>query len=236
MRPYLLLSLLLLPAPRLAAQDACASLAKLFTKAPTVGEWAELQTQKKEGEKPTLMRMGVVGKERDGGKTLYRIQMTTTDPRSGQRMILQMLTPWGMEAVGGSQQKEVVIKMGDQPAMKMTPGKGTPGEDAVDLRKQCAKYKFVGEESVTVPAGKYRTDHYTGPDGEAWVALGVPAWHLVKMTNEDGSTMVLTAVGSGAKSEITETPVDFKTMMKNPEAMRRMMEGGHKAQTDSVAR
>ena len=36
--------------------------------------------------------------------------------------------------------------------------------------------------------------------------------------------MVLTAMGSGAKNEITEKPMDMKAMMSNPEAMKKMME------------
>jgi hypothetical protein len=222
-------------APRLAAQDACGDIAKLFGQAPAIGRWSELRMEKKSGGRPpTVMRMAVVGSEKQAGKTLYRMQMSSTDPRSGQRMIVQMLTPWGLDALGGRGQREVVMKMGDQPAVKMVPPKGAAGQDAAGFREQCAKYKFVGEESVTVPAGTYRARRYSGPDGDTWVAPEVPGWHLVKMTGKDGSTMTLTAVGDGAKNDITETPVDFKSMMNNPEALRRMTEAQGRGQPDSA--
>ncbi len=236
MRPIVLLTIILAPsAQRLAAQDACGEVAKLFAKPPTVGAWSEVRMEEKSGEPPKVMRMAVVGTEKQAGKTVYRMQMTSTDPRSGQRMIIQMLTPWGMDALNSGEQKEVILKLGDQPAMRMPRPKGVSDQDVWDLRKQCAKGKFVGQESITVPAGSYRSRHYTGPDGDTWLAAEVPVWHVVKNVDKDGSTMTLTAVGAGAKNEIRETPVDFKTMMNNPEAMKKLM-GGGATPRDSSAR
>src|SRR5919202_3756069 len=105
---------------RARAQDACADAAKLFATRPRVGEWAEFQIQRSGGEPVPPLRMAVVGAERREGQQLYRIQMTTTDPKSGQRMISQVLTPWGLDALGGGAgATEFVVKMGNQPAMKM---------------------------------------------------------------------------------------------------------------------
>jgi len=117
------------------------------------------------------------------------------------------------------------MKMGDQPAVVM-PIKGGKGQHGMsDLRKECAKMKFVGEETVEVPAGSYQTRHYSGPEGDSWISTDVPAWRMVKMVTKEGDTIVLTAVGTGAKNEITEKPMDMKSMMGNPGAMKRMMEG-----------
>ncbi len=236
MRTAIITGGLLLVASRLPAQGVCADIDKLFAKPPAIGRWAELKMDKPSSDRgPTTMRMAVVGRESKAGKPLYRVQMTSTDPRSGQPLIIQMLAPWGLDAVGGREQSEIVMKMGDQPAMKMTRGKGIPDQGQSDLRKQCAKAKFVGEESVTVPAGTFKARHYASPDGESGVSADVPVWHIVKSVDTDKSSMTLTAVGDGAKNEITETPLDFKTMMNNPEAMKKMM-GGGKSAPDSSSR
>ncbi len=236
MRSAIIASGLLCVSSRLAAQGVCADIDKLFSKPPLIGRWAELKMEDPSSEqKPTIMRMAMVGKESKAGKTLYRMQMVSADPRSGQPVIIQTLAPLGLDALSSKEQSEVVMKVGDQPAVKMTRGKGIPTQDESDLRKQCAKAKFIGEESVTVPAGTYKARHYSSPDGESWVSAEVPAWHLVRSVESDKSTMTLVAVGDGAKNEIRETPVDFKTLMNNPEAMKKLM-GGGATPRDSSAR
>ncbi len=236
MRSAIIASGLLCLASRLAAQGVCADIDKLFAQPPVIGRWAELRMEKPSSDKkPTIMRMAVIGKESKAGKTLYRMQMVSADPRSGQPVIFQILAPLGLDALSSKEQSEVVMKVGDQPAMKMTKGRGIPAQDQSDLRKQCAKAKFVGEESVTVPAGTYKARHYSSPDGDSWVSAEVPAWHLVRTVDSDKSTMTLVAVGEGAKNEIRETPVDFKTLMNNPEAMKKLMGAGASGR-DSSAR
>ena len=80
------------------------------------------------------------------------------------------------------------------------------------------------DTASAVPAGTFKTRHYKGPEGETWASLQAPVWHIVKMSSDDGKTMVLTAKGTGAKNEITEQPVDMKAMMANPEAAQKMKE------------
>jgi hypothetical protein len=45
------------------------------------------------------------------------------------------------------------------------------------------------------------------------------------MVTKDGDELVLTGTGTGLENQITEKPVDMKEMMRNPEAVKRMMEG-----------
>jgi hypothetical protein len=215
---------LALAAPAASAQGACDDVARYFAKPPQLGEWAELQLdmKKDQGKRPMVMRFGFVDKEERGGRPMYRLQMTMAG-KDGKRQIMQMLTPWGPNAWKEDHDTEMVMKMGDQPAVVMPfkAGKGQPGMS--DLRKDCAKVTFLGEESVTVPAGTYETRHYSGPDGDSWVATGVPALRLVKMVTKNGDTMVLTATGTGETNQITEKPMDMKAMMGGG-AMKRMME------------
>jgi hypothetical protein len=225
MRELLVLGLLLCGAAPLWAQaNACADLPKYFARPPKIGEWAELAWQREGKPEPERMRIAVVKAERRQGKPLYWFQMSMADPKSGKRTIMQMLTPWDQTSLQGTSAQELVMKIGDQPAMRMDPQMGKSAASKADWREFCADSKFVGEESVTVPAGTYRTRHYQGPHGDTWASMDAPVWHLVKMTTNEGNTMVLSSTGSGAQSEINEKPVDMKAMLANPEAMRKMTE------------
>jgi hypothetical protein len=229
MRRMLVLALLLPwgPAAVAHAQDACADIPKFFSRPPKIGEWAEFTWEKKGKPNPDPVRMAVVKEERRDGKQMYWLQMVITD--NGKRTVMQMLTPWEQSSLVGENTVEVVMKMGDQPAMKMSPELGKSGASRADWREACADSKFVGEESVSVPAGTFRARHYSGPEGDIWASMEAPVWHLVKMSTKEGTTMVLSSAGMGAKNEITEQPVDIKAMMANPEAMRKgeeMKKGG----------
>jgi hypothetical protein len=205
---------LALAAQTAAAQGACEDIARIFKKPPKIGEWADIQMDlaKDKGKKPTMMRVGFVDQEQRGPEKLYRMQMIMTH-HGGQRQIMQMLTPWGEDAMTRDFDSDLVMKMGDQPAMIMPikGGRNQPG--MADLRRECTKYTVVGDESVTVPAGTFDTRHYSGPEGDTWVSTDLPGWRMVKMVTKKGDTMVLTATGTGAKNEITEKPMDMKAMM-----------------------
>jgi hypothetical protein len=225
MRRILVLGLVLAPvAPASAgAQNACADLPKYFSRPPRIGEWAELAWHKQGKPDPDRMRIAVVKAEKRQGKPMYWFQMVMADA-GGKRTIMQMLTPWDPSSLQGTKATEVVMKIGDQRAMKMSPELTRAATQKADWREFCADSKFLGEESVTVPAGTFKTRHYKGPHGETWVSMDAPVWHLVKMTSDEGGTMELNSTGTGAKNEITEEPVDMKAMMGNPEAMRKMGE------------
>lgn len=226
MRRVLVSALLLsITAPAVAhAQDACADVPKFFARPPKVGEWAELTWQEKGKPNPERMQMAVVKEERREGKQMYWLQMVITEKGNAKRTVMQMLTPWEQSSLVGQNVVEVVMKIGDQPAMKMNPELGKSAARGADWREACKDSKFVGEESISVPAGTFRARHYVGPEGETWASMEAPVWHLVKMSTKGGRTMVLSSAGLGARNEITETPVDMKALMADPEAMKRMEE------------
>ena len=205
----------------LQAQDACQDAAKILGKAPRLGEWAEYTFQKADAkEKPSPMRGAFIKSEERDGRTLYWLQMLMPDPKGGKPMIVQALMPWDPSASGRPEIVESVMKMGDQPAIKMPSGMPKQS-NAPDFREECKKSKFVGEEKVTVPAGTFTARHYQSPDGEMWVSADAPVWHLVKFVSKKGDTMTLSARGTGAKSEITETPMSMGEMMKGGKAPSR---------------
>lgn len=204
---------LALAAQSASAQGSCNDVKRYFSRPPTLGEWAELRMEGAERQnKPVTMRVGFVDREERKGQQYYRMQMTMTG-RDGQPHIMQMLTPWGPDALTNESETELVMKMGDRPAMVMPMQGGNDQMDMADLRKKCAEIEFVGEETVEVPAGQYQARHYTGPDGDSWLSMDVPGFKLVKMVTKKGRTMVLTGTGSGFENQITETPVDMKAMM-----------------------
>jgi hypothetical protein len=215
---------LALAAQGAGAQTACDDLKSFFSKPPKIGDWAELSMPSKNPKEPTMARISFVGKEARNGRELYRMQMVQTV--KGQRQVIQILTPWDASVLTDKQDYdgEFVMKMGDNPAMVMPVKKDENKTGLYDLRETCGEIKYMGDETVAVPAGSFKARHYTGPDGDSWVSADVPGWHMVKMVTKEGKTMELTAMGSGAKNEITEKPMDMKAMMSNPEAMKKMME------------
>lgn len=75
-----------------------------------------------------------------------------------------------------------------------------------------ANIKEVGEETIAVAAGKFKTTHYTFDNGKSsgdiWVKKGVGPYGLVKQVHRGASalmTLELTSSGGGAKSEVDET-------------------------------
>jgi hypothetical protein len=221
---WLALAGLAVTPPAAAAQGSCDDIGRFFSKPPKIGEWADMRMdmKKDQGKKPMAMRVGFVGEEKRQGKQMYRMQMIMSG-KDGQQQIMQTLTPWGAEALGREFDTEIVMKMGDQQAMIM-PVKADKAQKW-DIRTECAKINFVGEETISVPAGSFKARHYKGPDGESWVSPDVPGWRMVKMVTKDGDELVLTGTGTGLENQITEKPVDMKEMMRNPEAVKRMMEG-----------
>jgi hypothetical protein len=203
-----------------AAQGSCNDVKRYFTKPPKLGEWADLQLEGAQG-KPVVMRLGFVDREQRGGQQYYRMQMTMTG-RDGMPHIMQLLTPWGPDVLTKDADTEIIMKMGDRPAMVMPIQRDNDQMGLADLRKKCAEIEFVGEETIEVPAGKFETRHYTGPEGDSWMSMDVPGWHLVKMVTKKGRTMFLVARGDGFTNEITEKPVDMKAMM-GPGLMKQRM-------------
>jgi hypothetical protein len=161
------------------------------------------------------MRMAVVGTESHEGTTYFWYEVTLTDPsRPQDRMIMQMLVP----GLGTGSVRSVVMKSGDQPAMKMPPQmiqmiNSTPGMNmAAEVTRACQEMDVVAWERVTVPGGEFRALHlkHSHPTmvSEVWVQPDLQ-FAMVKGTLKDGGVMELAAQGTGAKSSITETPIDM---------------------------
>jgi hypothetical protein len=198
---------LLSVAPAVQAQDACAENFKW----PKVGAWAEYQgTYNK--KTPVTTRYAVVGTEDRSGAEYKRIEFKMHDAKKNTDMVYQMLVPGGgpleMEGI-----EEVVMKMGDRPAMKMS------GMMLGMMRKQlaqnmafkdaCTEVTMVGQEKVSVPAGSFSAKHFHSEKYETdmWVSPKVP-FSMLKSVGKTHELM-LAATGDGATSAITETPQEM---------------------------
>jgi len=180
----------------------------------TVGTWARYNWIGGPSGGST-MRMAVVGKEPHEGTPYYWYEVAIEDPRHPEgKMIMQML----VQGLGVGGVRSVVMKSGDQPAMRMPPQmiqmiNSAPGMNmASEMTRACKEMEVVGWEQVTVPAGQFRALHLKHPRptmvSEVWMQPD-QQFAMIKGTLKDGGVMELAAQGTGAKSSITETPVEM---------------------------
>jgi hypothetical protein len=174
---------------------------------PTVGQWAEYSAVFKQKE-PYTMRYAVIGGESRGGKAFKWLELRMTGNKKDGNMVTQMLVPGSAAELGDVQ--EVVMKHGDKPAMKID------GRMLMMVREQMKKQSFltdlckdvtlVGGETVTVPAGKFKSQHFHSAKygSDSWVSSKVP-FSMVKTVGTDHE-LTLLRHGHGAKSSITEEP------------------------------
>jgi hypothetical protein len=178
-------------------------------KYPEAGSWASYQSTM--NQKPGMARYAVVGTETRSGTEMKWLEYKMTGEKAKDTTVFQMLVPGGPQELG--QVEEIVMKSGGRPAMKMTGMmmKMVRGqlEKSSFLNNLCEGVTLVGEESVTVPAGTFKTYHFHNSkyNSDSWISPSVP-FAMVKATGKDHD-IALTATGTGATSSITETPQDM---------------------------
>jgi hypothetical protein len=208
-------AIVLLSCPlNLVGQEECLKHVSL----PKVGSWAEYQGIYQQKD-PLTIRYAVVGSETRAGKQLQWVEMRMAGSEKDRNMIYQVLVPGSLAEM--DQVEEVVFKPGDNPAMKMNGAmlnmvRGQLEKHAVHSRI-CQGVTLVGQETVTVPAGKFKAAHFRNSEHgvDSWVSASVP-FSMVKTTGKD-FRMELTAKGDGAKSSITETPQEMGGMGGPPQ-------------------
>jgi hypothetical protein len=92
------------------------------------------------------------------------------------------------------------------PMLGMMKGQAAKAQ-GVSTLQQCAQMEYVGQESVTVPAGTFTAAVYrdvkTG--ARVWASDQVP-FGFVKSLDARGNGLVLTAYGTDATTRIRGTP------------------------------
>jgi hypothetical protein len=204
-----MVSLLMLLASPLVAQDKEKICTDLQNRPMRVGEWADYRWKGGRSDGST-MRMALVGTEAVAGKPNYWYEIAFNDATRG-KTILQVLVPgFGFQA---SSIHGLIMKSGTEPAMRMPEqmvqmmaGQMDRSFEA-DFTRKCQQMTVVGWEQLTVPAGTFRALHVkdSAEQTEAWLVPDV-YFALARAQLKDGSSMELTGKGAGAKSSITETP------------------------------
>jgi len=169
---------------------------------PVVGGWSEYQmTTKSEGS--TKMKIAIVGKEGDA----YWYETVMEGGRQGGNIVKMLVSgdPGDTKNV-----KRMIVKQGNEPAMEM------PVEMMQQSSKgqaQSGKVIDKGTETIKVPAGTFKTQHSQYQDAEGvvdtWVYKDVSPYGMIKSQSKD-MEMVLLGYGTGAKTQITETPQKFE--------------------------
>ena len=83
----------------------------------------------------------------------------------GQRQVIQMLTPWDMSLMAGDRDydSEVVMKMGDQPAMIMPLKADQKQTGMFDLRKELRRDQVCGRGDRGGAGGELQGPALHGP-------------------------------------------------------------------------
>jgi len=190
---------------------------------PVVGGWSEYQITTS-GEPPSKMRIAIVGKEGDA----YWYE-TVMEGRQEGRIISKMLVsgnPGDKKNV-----TRMIFKTGDDPAMEMPVQMMQRGPQSQEPK---GKMIDKGEETIKVPAGTFKAQHYQYQDGgvvaDTWIYKDISPYGAVKSQSKDFE-MVLTGYGTGAKTLITETPKKFE-MPKMPRGMPKGSKPGKSEEDD----
>jgi hypothetical protein len=206
--PALSLVLLLAAASAVRAQDCLEQI-----KFPEVGGWAEYKALYN-GKDPYTVRYAVIGSEKRGGADLKWVELRMVGQDKDKTFTYQVLVPGSPAEM--AQVQEIIMKAGDKPAMKMNGMMMKMIRGQLDkqnfLADVCKDVSLVGEEKVTVPAGRFQARHFRSAKygSDSWVASSVP-FALVKSVGKNYQ-MELAAHGDGAKSSITEQPQEMPGM------------------------
>jgi hypothetical protein len=174
---------------------------------PVIGGWSEYQMTERGGS-TSKMKIAIVGKEGDA----YWYE-TVIETKKGGQSISKMLVSGNPEDQKNI--KRMIVKMGNEPAMEM-PIQMLQG--SAEEQEQKGKTIDKGTESIKVPAGTFSTRHiqyqYEELVEDIWIYKDISPYGVVKSKSKDFE-MVLLGYGTGAKTQITETPQKFE-MPKMP--------------------
>jgi hypothetical protein len=190
------------------------SITKVFH--PVVGKGAEYQTiSKRNGDKPEMTEMGVVGKESVDGKDGYWMQFVSIDekgqPRTGKALI----------TVDDFQFHRMIFEVPGQGAMELP--MNFNGKTRDKIQDNFADWHSVGTEMITVAAGTFSCEHWRNDkeNSDVWTSDKVTPFGMVKEQRKD-SVMTLVKLLDNVPDRITG-PVkkfDMQQMMMQMQQQR----------------
>ncbi|HKA60294.1 MAG TPA: hypothetical protein VKD28_16885 [Gemmatimonadales bacterium] len=153
-------------------------------------------------------RVAVVGTELQDRVPYYWFEVSLDDPaRPASKMTVQLLAGGPGSTSAGI--RKATMKMGSMPPMTVPPStvQMFNGINVAQIARECRSMQLVAWDDLSVPAGKFRAMHLRDPRTSAdfWITPGAQSG-IVKLIWKDGSTAVLTAQGSDAKSSLTGMP------------------------------
>lgn len=179
----------------------------LESRAFTIGTWMshDWRGGQMTGSKT---RVAVVGTELQDRVPYYWFELSLDDPaRPAAKMTVQLLAGGPGSTAAGV--RRAVMKMGNMPPMTVPPAtvQMFNGINVAQIARECRSMQLVAWDDLNVPAGKFRAMHVRDPRTSAdfWITPGAQSG-IVKLIWKDGSTAVLTAHGSDAKSSISGMP------------------------------
>lgn len=166
----------------------------------------------------------ITGSETVDGQNGYWLELGGNFEDLGQIYSRQLMT----QSSGKLQRHKWIVQLADNPPMEMpqSPPQNRRTKSAEDssVTDPHANAVRVGSESVTTPAGTFQCEHWRAKDGsgDAWLSTSVVPYSVVKATDKDGGTMVLTRTISNGKSHVTGkvVPFDPAAMMALGQARR----------------
>ena len=170
---------------------------------PVVGGWSQYEIKGKSG---TASKMTIAVVEKEGDLYWYE---TVMEQGRGAKSITKVLVsgdPNDRENV-----KRMIVKAGSQSAMEIPVNKSRQ----MGRPEASAKGELIdkGAEKITVPAGTFTAQHVQLQQGnevvETWIHKEVAPYGVIKSQSKEFE-MVLLAYGTGAKTQITETPRRFE--------------------------
>jgi hypothetical protein len=190
---------LLAAMPLTAQQNACEVMQHgMATTGLKEGAWVSYQIP--DGGS---MKRSVVGKEERDGKTYYWLEMSFQGKKKKKNAIVKRLVP-GWASLGDV--KEMIFQQAGEPAMRVPTQviammASRMKDPIASATKECEKIQYLGETSVTVPAGTFKAKHFKNDEGEMWGSEEL-AFFLIKVLGKEGS-IELTGHGNDATSAIT---------------------------------
>ncbi len=150
----------------------------------------------------TLVRMSALG--RVGKAQWFEVSLTRSRGRS---LIIKTLIEGTLDRP--KRVRETIVQPPGQVPLRL------PAELAGKLAPRFDMGKpgrAIGRETVVVPAGRFSATHFRrkrkGHVEDAWLSPSVAGWPLLRYRS--GKTRIeLIARGTDARSEISQTPVDF---------------------------
>lgn len=179
----------------------------LESRAFTLGTW--MSHDWKGGQMTgSKTRVAVVGTELQDRVPFYWFEVSLDDSaRPGSKMTVQILAGGPGSTTAGV--RKAVMKMGNMAPMTVPPStvQMFNGINVAQIARECRSMQLVAWDDLSVPAGKFRAMHLRDPrtSADLWITPGAQSG-IVKLIWKDGSTAVLTAQGSDAKSSWAGMP------------------------------